>query len=251
MNRFIYSFFILFKNLRYHKISRCNICGKISLFICYDILNARGDFFCIFCRSYSRKRHVAKILNQLVKTDYISEIPNQFEVNIYNTDVYDSFYKVLSEYDNYVSSDLIPGIDLGKEVKRRVFCQDLEELTFSDESFDYIITEDVFEHVRNCDKGFKEIFRVLKKGGYHIFTIPCKFDRLTVNHVDTSGSEDQILISEYHGSKNGKVLVYRTFGIDIFSFLDSIGFETYVDFSNYSDHKFGIFDSFVFVSRKL
>ena len=251
MNRFIYSFFILFKNLKHHKIARCNICGKISLLMCYDISNARGDFFCIFCRSYSRKRHVAKILNQLVQTDYISEIPEKFDFTIYNTDVNDSFYQVLSGYDEYVASDLIPGINLGEEVKKGVFCQDLEELTFSSDSFDYIITEDVFEHVRNHEKGFEEIFRVLKKGGYHIFTVPCNFDRLTINHVDISGLDDKILISEYHGSKRGKVLVYRTFGIDIFELLDSIGFETYLDFSNYTDQKAGIFDSFVFVSKKI
>lgn len=251
MNRFLFSFLILFKNLKHHKISRCNICGKLTLFICYDISNARGDFFCIFCRSYSRKRHVAKILNQLVNTEYISELLTQSDIKIYNTDVNDSFSKVLFKYGNYVSSDLIPGIELGKEVKKGVFCQNLEQLTFSDASFDFVITEDIFEHVRNCEKGFNEVYRVLKKGGYHIFTVPCNFDRFTVTHVDTSGSEDKILISEYHGSKRGKVLVYRTFGIDIFELLDSIGFETYLDFSNYTDQKAGIFDSFVFVSKKI
>jgi SAM-dependent methyltransferase len=119
-----------------------------------------------------------------------------------------------------------------------------------DDEFDLVITEDMFEHVRDYKKGFQEIFRVLKPGGCHVFTIPFLFDRPTLIRVDTDGTRDvAILPPEYHGEKNGKkILAYRTFGLDLLDFLKEIGFETVVDFSKYADQKNGIFDSYAFVS---
>lgn len=245
----------IIKNFNHHKIGRCNICGKITIFLLTTTVDqARGDFICIYCRSYSRKRHVAKAINELVSdTSYISQIPDKVnKIYLYNLDVDDAFYKVLYGMDSFVCSDFLPDTELGTEIKKGVFCQDLEKLTFPNESFDLVITEDVFEHVRNYENGFSEISRVLKKGGYHIFTIPFNFDKNTIKMVNTLGNEDiPILPPEYHESKRGKVLTYRTFGLDLYKFLDSIGFKTQVNFSRYSDHKYGIYDSFVFISKKL
>ena len=239
------------KNFNHHKIGRCNVCGNLTFFFVMNIDQARGDFLCISCRSYSRKRHVAKIINEIVNTSYISQIPQKVEINIYNTDIYDAFYRVLDGYASFFCSDFLPDVELGMEIKKGVFCQDIEKLTFPNESFDFVITEDIFEHVRNDSKGFEEISRVLKKGGYHIFTIPFNFDRITINRVDIfDDKEVHILPPEYHDSKRGKVLTYRTYGIDLFKFLDSIGFETHINFSGYSDQKYKIYNSFVFISKK-
>ncbi|WP_424355160.1 class I SAM-dependent methyltransferase [Methanobacterium sp. MBAC-LM] len=245
----------IIKNFNHHKIGRCNICGKITIFLLTtNIEQARGDFICIYCRSYSRKRHVAKIINELISdTSYISQIPDKIDkIHLYNLDVDDAFYNVLYGMDSFVCSDFLPDTELGTEIKKGVFCQDIEKLTFPNESFDLVITEDVFEHVRNYENGFNEILRVLKKGGYHIFTIPFNFDKNTIKMVKTSGNKDiPILPPEYHESKSGKVLTYRTFGLNLYKFLDSIGFKTQVDFSGYSDHKYRIYDSFVFISKKM
>ena len=43
--------------------------------------------------------------------------------------------------------------------------QNLEKLTYEDESFDVVITQDVFEHINEPFQAFKEIARVLKPGG--------------------------------------------------------------------------------------
>ena len=168
-------------------------------------------------------------------------------------DVNDSFYKVLNQNNSYICSELIPNIKLGTEIKKSVFCQNVENLTFSDNSFDFVFAEDIFEHVRDYKKGFKEILRVLKKGGYHIFTIPFYFDKkeLVLVRVDTSTDEDiHLFTPEYHESSNGSVLTYRTFGIDLFKFLESNGFETCVDFSTYNYQNNKIYDSYVFISKK-
>jgi len=51
-------------------------------------------------------------------------------------------------------------------------CENLEALTFANESIDLHITQDVMEHVFHPSKVFKEIARTLKLGGAHIFTVP-------------------------------------------------------------------------------
>lgn len=243
------------KNIDNHQFGKCNICGKYTIFVCIDALVARNNMYCPFCRSSSRKRHVAKVLlNEVIpQAVAINDIPRVGKYHIYNADVNDAFSLALDKYNLYTCSSFTPGVAAGTEVSPRVFCENLENLSFADKSFDIVITEDIFEHLRNHERGFKEVHRVLKDGGYHIFTVPCRFDRPTLVRVDTSGEQDvHLLPPEYHGDKiRGKILAYRTFGIDIFALLATIGFETQVDFSNYLDRKFGIFDSYVFYSKKV
>ena len=92
-------------------------------------------------------------------------------------------------------------------------------LTYEDDSFDLVLSSDIFEHVRKPFIGFKEVNRVLKPGGFHIFSIPlqCPMRSTTVFRVDTSGPEDVfVLPKHYHSApKGGKSLVYTDFGEDM------------------------------------
>ncbi len=171
---------------------------------------------------------------------------------IYNVQRDDAFTRLLGESASFFCSDFIPDVAPGTEVAPRQYCQDLEKLSFADDFFDVVITEDVLEHVRDAEKAFREIRRVLKPRGCHFFTVPFLFDRETIVRIDTSTSEDCYLLSpEYHGDPiRGSIIAYRTFGIDMFGLLNRIGFETKVFFADYSDKEHGIFDSFVFCSRK-
>ncbi len=184
--------------------------------------------------------------------DSLSQISNHMSIKVYNTDTDDAFQNVFQNNAGYFCSRYLPDVESGKEIGNQVYCQNVENLTFHDEMFDVVISEDMFEHVRNYKKGFQEIFRVLKPAGYHIFTIPFMFDRPSLIRTDTSGPLDvPILPSEYHGEKKGKkILAYRTFGLDLLDFLNTTRFETVVDFSKFTDQKNGIFDSYAFVSRK-
>ena len=83
--------------------------------------------------------------------------------------------------------------------------------------------------MRHPWQAFKEVLRVLKSGGYHIFTIPVQdpVRHKTVYRVDTSGDRDIHLMEErYHIAGDGdKSLVYTEFGKDIVARLEAIGFE--------------------------
>ena len=209
--------------------------------------------YCIFCRSSSRKRHVAQALQRELGPEVasIAMLPQiGSELRILSASIDDPFRRVLHDYEHFFCSDLLPGVPPGKELEERVFCQDLEKLTFPDRSFDVVITEDVLEHVKYHEKAFREAHRVLSDRGVHIFTVPFVFDQPTIVRFDTE-NDLLLLPPEYHDdSLRGRILAYRTFGIDMYELLEKIGFRTVVSFSTFKDLGCGIVDSYVFVSRK-
>ena len=86
-------------------------------------------------------------------------------------------------------------------------------MTFQDESFDLFITQDVFEHVMEPNKAFKEIERVLKPGGAHVFTVPWyhtlpkTLQRARINEDGIEYIEEPI----YHGNpidENGSLVTF-------------------------------------------
>ncbi len=68
---------------------------------------------------------------------------------------------------NQKALDLIP-TSLAIEKK----CCSASELSYEDNSFDAIVAFDVLEHIPNDQKAVNEIMRVLKPGGFFIFTVP-------------------------------------------------------------------------------
>lgn len=48
----------------------------------------------------------------------------------------------------------------------------VEDLPFENDSFDSVVCTQVFEHVANPFKAASEIYRVLKKGGHCLITVP-------------------------------------------------------------------------------
>jgi len=107
--------------------------------------------------------------------------------------------------------------------------EDLTALSFSDASFDLVVTLDVFEHIPDYRKAFSEIRRVLRRPGYLVFTIPFFFDRNDTRIRATMNADGTIthhLPPEVHGnpvSKEGS-LCFQNFGWDILDTLRSTGF---------------------------
>lgn len=246
-----------FRNILFHKSGRCNICGHRTLFICTNRITTDRNMVCIFCKSKSRQRMVAKTLLELLEhpRSSLKKFAAISDRNIYNLDTGDVFSEYLHSNRQYYSSGYFPEKGFGMELSERVFSQNVEALTFKNDFFDYIISEHVFEHVRDEEAGFREVYRVLKKGGVHLFSIPYHFDQTTVHRVDTAKEKDMFISPpEYHGdphSKDRRILVYRKYGYDLFEMLRDIGFDTRIVQSDYMDYKrYGIVGSFVFLSTK-
>lgn len=108
-------------------------------------------------------------------------------------------------------------------------CQDVQNLTYDNESFDVCTSTEVFEHVPNDLKGFSEIGRVLRPFGVFIFTVPLchRFETIERARLSPSGEIKHILPPEYHADpmrKHAPVLSFRNYGQDIVDRLTSRGF---------------------------
>ena len=85
------------------------------------------------------------------------------------------------------------------------------------------------EHVRKPWMGFFQVHRVLKPGGFYIFTVPFRRDRMTRPRVDTTEQHDVYLLPKvYHQDpyRPQDSLVYTDFGVDLPDLLRPIGFDT-------------------------
>jgi SAM-dependent methyltransferase len=233
---------------------RCNICGSRTIFfILNEAPKYRESLVCKECSTTSRYRSIARgiliaakelktieaeSIKDLVKS--YSNLPDSSKLKIYDTQVpfyYRTSYPIpdiLSEctWIDVQTSKFRPQQRLGLQLGPNTTNQNLEQLTFSDDSFDIVITSDVMEHVRLDYKAHQEIRRVLKPNGIYLFTVPNfrhKSEALIrIKITDPSDpSKDQFLMEkEYHGDPNGHdmSLCYRTYGTDLDGFLRRLGF---------------------------
>jgi len=126
--------------------------------------------------------------------------------------------KLARECPGYISSQYFPD-QRNERVVGGVRNEDLESLTFADESVDLHITQDVFEHIFNPTQAFREIARTLKPGGMHIFTVPlvnkAKPSRVRAQMINKA--IHHLMPEEYHGNPvgDGRSLVTIDWGYDI------------------------------------
>lgn len=84
--------------------------------------------------------------------------------------------KLAGEAPGYVASQFFPGEEPGASVQG-FRNENLEALTFPDESFDLTITLDVMEHVNQPDQVLRKVRRTLRPGGAYLFTVPTYKER--------------------------------------------------------------------------
>jgi SAM-dependent methyltransferase len=127
--------------------------------------------------------------------------------------------RLARECRHYIPSQLFMDMQYGAE-KNGVRCENLECMTFADESIDLHVTQDVMEHVFNPAQVFREIGRTLKPGGAHVFTVPIvnKHNPSQVRaKLDENGQVTHLQPAKYHGnplSQDG-VLVTVDWGFDV------------------------------------
>ena len=142
----------------------CPTCAKEVTFVAKDAW-LRDHYRCSNCDSIPRER--ALMLS--IETFF----PNWRSLTIHESSPINrgASKRLMEECSQYIPSqfffDKKPGSMIGN-----FRCENLEALTFADESIDLHITQDVLEHVLHPSKVFSEIARTLKPGGAHIFTVP-------------------------------------------------------------------------------
>ena len=193
----------------------CSVCGHTGYLRRQEtIVSIRENYRCAVCKASVRYREQARlILDHFSREDsgHLADLVNEPEfqnLRIYEPGLigpFREFFQKLPHYHtSYFWEDIKPG-----EFRDSVQCQDLANLTYEDDSFDLVLSSDIFGHVRKPFAGFKEVNRVLKPGGFHVFSIPLVHPICseTVFRVDTSGPEDVFVLPEhYHSAPMGESL---------------------------------------------
>lgn len=197
---------------------RCPICEQDVIFRSKEEW-LRDHFLCSICDSIPRERALIHVIDMYY--------PNYRSLHIHESSPGSrgASVKFKDECKSYTTSHFYQDLKLGEYHPTQGHrCEDLENLTFEDESFDLFITQDVMEHIFDPEKAFKEIARVLKPGGAHIFTVPIINKELETECWATRGENGEAVYHhepEYHGNPidNEGSLVTMHWGYDLASFI--------------------------------
>jgi SAM-dependent methyltransferase len=223
----------------------CRVCDQPSTFLVdrlasylkteagIPIPNWRERLVCTGCGLNNRQRAIF----QLIKESVEQWAPHDNDLSLYAMEQITPLYKRLqrdlsdvvcigSEYlgDDVPSGSFIDGVEPG------VRHENVESLSFPDDSFDLVTSNDVLEHVNLPERAIAEVYRVLKPGGEFLISVPfCLQADCTVRRAEKTAAEiKHILPPVYHGnplSSQGS-LVFNDFGWD---FLDLLRAASFVD----------------------
>lgn len=211
----------------------CTVCGAETEFTLKKAGFSLRETACGACGATRRNRDLAAGILKTHGLDPCGSLAGQLSglsrLAIFEAQADGPVHRVLKRLPGYLAAEFLDGVPLGSNHASGVRCEDLERLTFADGSFDLVITQDVFEHVVRPAEAFREIARILKPGGCHIFTVPLHDGRKTVSRVRMDGDrKEHVLPPVYHGDplRSSGSLVVTDFGDDLPALLAPLGFDT-------------------------
>jgi hypothetical protein len=194
------------------------------------IPNYRERLVCPFCKLNSRQRFIGSVIMHKIKTEN-----KRKKYQLYLMEQKSNFFKYFKKlFDRSDQVTMIGSEYLGLDIKSGeiydgIRHEDAQALSFSDNFFDMIIANDVFEHIPLPLNAFAECFRVLKKDGELLMTIPfnAKLSRnIKRAELIANKSVKHLLTPHFHGnpiSQEGS-LVFYDFGWEVVDWLKKSGF---------------------------
>ncbi|MBN1326332.1 MAG: class I SAM-dependent methyltransferase, partial [Candidatus Cloacimonetes bacterium] len=170
----------------------------------------RKNRLCPRCLSLERHRVVWIFLKE--KTDFF-----QVRRNVLHIAPEQCFYGRFRKLKNltYLTADLESPL---ADVK-----MDIRNMPFADNSFDFIICNHVLEHIDDDKKAIKEIYRILKKGGYALLQVP--IDRNRKETLEDDSITDPLEREKLFWDKEH----VRLYGLDYPKRLEQAGFKVVED----------------------
>jgi SAM-dependent methyltransferase len=221
---------------------RCSVCGSIAEIESTSV-NYREFRACSNCHASTRTADVARVMLKWMCSQHsdLSQARDELKAySVYLLEASGPLFEVLKHSPGFQCSEYFDNAEPGS-FSEGVRVEDVQRLTFPEAMFDFVISQDVLEHVPDYKKGFAEIFRVLRPGGAHIFTVPFRksMERSAVRAVIKEGRVEHLAEPYYHKDKLRPegVLVFTDFGRDIIGQMRAMGFrvatieESFFDFS--------------------
>ena len=212
------------------RVGRCAVCGEQGRqirqrWVLSRALDARWgpglaereSMFCEHCGSSRRVRRIAEVLVSLYGVEATSLAglvrENGFRtLRIAEINSIGRMHPFLAEAPRHVH------VEFPEE--------DIQALSWEDDSFDLVLTSETLEHVPDPRRALRETMRVLRPGGRHVFTVP----------IDASLARSrsrQGLPPEHHGRGGGPfalvtrkadMLVHTDFGLELGTLVEATGF---------------------------
>jgi SAM-dependent methyltransferase len=216
--------------------ARCPVCGELTM-ITEIGRPLRESCKCVRCKCTNRQRQVAYVVCGVVarlkgiRADSLKDVAQVNDLVVYNTEAGRQIHDQLSTMPGYVCSEYFGDTFSSGDLVEGRMHQNLMSLSFSDRSIDLVISSDVLEHIPEPYRAHREIHRVLKPGGVHVFTVPfyqTEFEDEARTVTDIRGRT--VLIKEplYHGDpmRSEGALVHKIFSLEMLVNLSKIGFRT-------------------------
>lgn len=221
---------------KFHLFGFCRVCEAPTAFLVDQTSGAiwegstwipnwreRGE--CSGCGLNNRQRAIFYFLKAHV------EDGNQ-RAKIYLTEQATAVYSAFSERLDtceIMGSEFLGTELAGGTIRDGIRHEDIERLSFETDSYDFVVSNDVLEHVNDPLAALREIKRVLRPGGIALLTFPFDTNReKSERRAELQGGKvGFILPPVYHGnpiSDKGS-LVFTDFGWDILDVFRDAGFE--------------------------
>jgi SAM-dependent methyltransferase len=164
-------------------------------------------FWCPHCSSIDRERHLLLFLDRLnimkcARGGAVLHMSPEYRLRGY-----------IEGHDlgSYIRGDLMPSAEGVQQI-------DLQQIPYSDQTFDLVICNHMLEHVADAELALREIHRVLKPGGRAICQTPYS-PRLTKTFEDPrlQTTDDRLF---FYGQEDH----VRLFGADIEQYFAAAGF---------------------------
>ena len=188
----------------------CPVCRKhYRKFLPYGNQGAENRL-CPSCLSLERHRLIWLYLKQ--KTNFFTE-----KLSVLHIAPEQPFIKRFEKMQNleYITADLESPI---AKVK-----MDIREMPFEDNSFDVLLCNHVLEHIDDELKATKEIYRVLKPGGWAILQVPLD------NNLETTYEDTNITDPKEREKHFGQYDHLRLYGRDYPERLERSGLKVTAD----------------------
>jgi hypothetical protein len=238
----------------------CYVCKKYSdLLVDFNyaynvdgvlIPNWRERLVCSCCHLNNRMRATAHIFSQ--------ELHPNSNSRIYLTEQMTSLYRWFHQsYDNVTGSEYLgEAIQYGTFNKAGIRNESFTRLSFEAESFDYILSFDVLEHIPEYRKAILECYRCLKPKGVFYFSVPfvtSSEKNIVRAFYSETGDLVHLFPPEYHGNPidSAGCLCFYHFGWELLREIKRSGFEEVKALIYWSDD-FGYLggEHIIFVAKK-
>ncbi len=167
------------------------------------------NFWCPFCRSHDRERHLKLYFDALSFWDRFKGA----EILHIAPEKHIAHAITSCDPKRYIRGDLFPS----RTDIRKVDVTDIQE---PDGSFDIVICNHVLEHVPDDKRALKELYRVLKPGGTAILQTPYAPKLAETRESDSAVSTDSDRL-EFYGQEDH----IRLYGMDLMDRICAAGFD--------------------------